>query len=1014
MPRHHRVTVLAGALAATVVCLAPSLSDAASAWEIDTYGNGEMLTAVFRGLALFASSGGGLTGALKLAALVGLLILLVSATAAALTGNRATFLFPYAAIVAGVVSTLSTITVPVAVVDRIAASSMVIDGVPLPIAIVGYFSSALGSRIIERVEQAMLPVDAERFMTHGLGWGPRVMQATLDARIQDPVLLHDLTTYIEVCVSESFNTGYKTVTDLSQGTTADRILGDTNPAIPFVLPSQISPPDNQTCLDAWNSVLSPKLTEHATSQGLLGTLALRLGLSSYAEVTSVIDEITPEYQISQSAVELLRLRFAVNQLLPALQAMSAIGNQSAMVTAWALAEAQAQQTSSWLTTGLLLQQVLPVFYSALEFLFYGFLVIGIPLLLVMPRLLISILQTGLFIQLWPLAYVFGNLFLYTQTSKLAFFTGESQQGLGLSLAATQPLQEGIQNAYAASGFPIIIGVMILSGMIYGGGYAIQRAMLQGPWGAGGAFGTASALGNMSFGNVSYDNLSKGNIAERTLARDTVAERVVSQDNFTARTQTFGTSGGTVSLSLGRDGAIGYQGLSMPFGDLRLDPRTGKATALGNSPLTMQTLTQATTEGGNALSSENAKVQQRATELQNAKASSLDKTFTATQSKEASQHFGISEGTRETFQRTASREIGQALQSAEVGRELKQHFIEKGGQAALGAKASILGFDIGPSGQINVHAQFRQGEEFTTTLSQETSSRILSQASESLGRTHEYRALQQEVARHGDTSVRALGFSELQRSSEAFNDATSKRDSAAATLRAVQAFSAAVGVNRGHLFINALWEARNPGVNFAQAVREDRPAAASFAAELAAAAQSPAKLEELSKEALGHLEKTGQLEQYTGAAAAIESQRPAAPSAAGLKSVENRLPGSGFVEPVGHHLGPITDKVEGQMRQADRQLEGDRKVLQQDQHRLDRGIPTQERVTQGIDKQKEKTEGGALTAAGQVGREVAVGTAETARDVAVGVGGQFKAMYESLQKGGRKLEEQGGSPTTQAQ
>lgn len=1004
MPRHHRVTVLAGALAATVVCLAPSLSDAASAWEIDTYGNGEMLTAVFRGLALFASSGGGLTGALKLAALVGLLILLVSATAAALTGNRATFLFPYAAIVAGVVSTLSTITVPVAVVDRIAASSMVIDGVPLPIAIVGYFSSALGSRIIERVEQAMLPVDAERFMTHGLGWGPRVMQATLDARIQDPVLLHDLTTYIEVCVSESFNTGYKTVTDLSQGTSADRILGDTNPAIPFVLPSQTSPPDNQTCLDAWNSVLSPKLTEHATSQGLLGTLALRLGLSSYAEVTSVIDEITPEYQISQSAVELLRLRFAVNQLLPALQAMSAIGNQSAMVTAWALAEAQAQQTSSWLTTGLLLQQVLPVFYSALEFLFYGFLVIGIPLLLVMPRLLISILQTGLFIQLWPLAYVFGNLFLYTQTSKLAFFTGESQQGLGLSLAATQPLQEGIQNAYAASGFPIIIGVMILSGMIYGGGYAIQRAMLQGPWGAGGAFGTASALGNMSFGNVSYDNLSKGNIAERTLARDTVAERVVSQDNFTARTQTFGTSGGTVSLSLGRDGAIGYQGLSMPFGDLRLDPRTGKATALGNSPLTMQTLTQATTEGGNALSSENAKVQQSAKDVQHAQTSSLAKSFTVTASAEESRQHGISESTRRAFQEAASHEIGKTLQSEEVGKEIRNHFLTKGGSTSVGLDGGtpkLLGFSIGAGGQIDVRSQFQNGQEVTTTLSRETSDRVLSQAHRSLEKGMEYRQLNEETARHGETSSRALGFDDVRRYTESYNEAVSRRDSAAATLRAVQAFSAAVGVNRGHLFINALWEARNPGVNFAQAAREDRPAAASFAAELAAAAQSPAKLEELSKEALGHLEKTGQLEQYTSAAAAIESQRPAGSSAQPLIPPVNPLPGSGYREPTTPHLGKTMDRVHKDLQQVGGVLAPGQQARQEQAPHADTDGLSSRQMELNLKDLRDRTEGGAFTAGKEVGGEVLSGPAALA-----------KSFIEGIQD--KKPDEQGGSPPPKTQ
>ncbi len=485
------------------MCL-PASAFAAQLWEIDTYGNGAMLEAVFKGLALFAGPGGGLPGALKLAGLIGLLALLVAMAGTALGGGQMAASFPYVAIVAGTVATLSTSHVPVAVVDKIAATSTVIDGIPLPIAIIGYFTSTLGSRITEQVEQAILPVDVERFMTHGLGWGPRVMQATVEAQIQDPALRQDLDMYIQICVSENFNSGHKTAKDLTQGTTVEQVLGDTNPAIPFVLPSQyLASPPNQTCLDAWTGVLSPALSAHATSPEVLGFLAMQLGLPSYSDVLPAITDISGDLlKVSESASELLKLRFGVNQLLPSLQAMSAVGNQSGMVTAWALAEAQAQQTSSWLTTGLLLQQVLPVFHAALEFLFYGFLLLGLPLLMVMPRMSLQILQTALFLQLWPVAYVFGNLFLYTQVSKVSFLTGDATQGLGLSLAATPAIQGSIQNAYAASGFPILIGVMMLAGMIFGGGFAMQKVISSGPFNLGGASGVG--LGNIGMGNVSAE------------------------------------------------------------------------------------------------------------------------------------------------------------------------------------------------------------------------------------------------------------------------------------------------------------------------------------------------------------------------------------------------------------------------------------------------------------------------------------------------------------------------------
>lgn len=1002
-----RIRLAALALIAIAVCLpTPAL---AQVWEIDTYGNGAQLEAVFRGLALFAGPGGGLTGALKLAGLIGLLGVLISLAGSALTGSRASSSFPFIAIVAGTVATLSTSTVPIAVVDKVAATSAIIDGIPLPIAIIGYFTSTLGSRITEQVEQAVMPVDAQRFMSHGLGWGPRVMQATVEAQILDPILRQDLDMYIQVCVSENLNTGHKTVKDLTQGTTAEQVLGDTNPAIPFVLPSQaLSPPQNQSCLDAWQGVLSPALDAHATSQQVLGFLAMRLNLPSYADVVPAISDIAPDLlQVTQSAVEMLKLRFAANQLKSSLQAMSAIGGQSAMVTAWALAEAEAQQTSSWLTTGLLLQQVMPVFHAAVEVLFYGFLLLGLPMLMFRPSMIFYIAQTAIFLQLWPLAYVFGNLFLYTQVKNVAFLTGDATQALGLSLAATPAIQGSIQNAYAASGFPIMIGLMMLSGMIFGGGFALQKVIQSAP-GQSGPSGVG--LGNVGFGNVNAENRSTNNLSEGNVSRGNISEDNVARSTRSERTETVGTSAGRLSESRGPDGRVSSAELTSPFGTETFNPYTGAATHIANSPLTLRTMTTANSGGGNALTIENAKVQQRTSELQNAKASNLDKTFTTTGSKEASQQFGISEGTREAFQKTASLEIGNVLQRGEAGQEIRQHFINSGGSATLAASAApeILGFKIGPSGRMEVSAEFRKGEAFTTTLSDQTSNKVLSQASESLGRTKEFQAVQQETERNGETSARALGFSEVQRTTQAYNDAVSKRDSVATTLRASQDHAASVGVDRSHMLANALWEKRNPGVNRLEAIERNDPAAASFYAELGFAAQNTEKMQELQQEGMEHMRSTGQLDQYLGTSAYIKDQQPAAPSSAGLAPVVNPLPGSGFTEPTGPGVNHIKFEVQGRQAQADSMLDGDRQALDHAQGRLT-NAPTPQGVHEGMTGTKAKTEGGALEAGGQVAQEVG----KEALGVATGIGGQFKAMYESLEKGGRPLDEQGGSPPHKA-
>lgn len=999
-----RLAVFAITLITVVTCFS-TLASAAQVWEIDTYGNGAMLEAVFRGLALFAGPGGGLTGALKLAGLIGLLGVLVSLAGTALTGGRASSSFPFIAIVAGTVATLSTSTVPLAVVDKVAATSVIVNGVPLPIAIIGYFTSTLGSRITEQVEQAVMPVDAERFMTHGLGWGPRVAQAILEAQIQDAALRQDLDMYIQVCVSENFNTGHKTAKDLTQGTTAEQILGDTNPAIPFVLPSQyLTPPQNQSCLDAWTNILNPDLTTHASSQQVLGFLAMRLHLPSYADVGPAFDATAPDLlNVSISATEALKLRFAANQLLPSLQAMSAIGNQNGMVTAWGLAEAQAQQTSGWLTTGLLLQQVLPVFHAALEVLFYGFLLLGLPMLMFMPSMIFQIMQTAIFLQLWPVAYVFGNLFLYTQVKEVAFLTGDATQGLGLSLAATPAIQGSIQNAYAASGFPIMIGLMILSGMIFGGGFAIQKVIQSAP----GQSGPSSVgLGNIGFGNITTGNRSDNNTSEGNVSRGNISEDNVTRSTRSERTETVGTSAGRLSESRGPDGRVSSAELTSPFGTETFDPHTGASTHISNSSPTLKTNIAAVAEGGNALTVENAKVQQRATEHQNAQANNLNETFTTTGSKEASQQHGITEGTREAFQNVSRHEIGNVLQHGEAADEMRQHFISSGGSATLGASAApeILGFKIGGGGQMEVSAQFKKGEDFKTTLSSQTSNKVLSQAQESLGRTSEFKAVQQEAEKHGESSSKALGFSEVQRTTQAYNEAVSKRESVATTLKASQGHTTSVGVDRSHMLTNALWDIRHPGVNRLEAIEHNDPAASSFYAELGFAAQNTEKMQELEKEGMEQMRKTGQLDQYLGTSAYIKGQQPAAPSAAGLKPVSNPLPGSGYVEPTGPGVNHVKFEVQGKQAQADSKLEGDQQALHHAQGRLT-NAPTAQEVHEGTADTKAKTEGGALKASGQAYLEVG----KEAVGVITGIGGQFSAMWESQLKEGQRLGELSGGP-----
>lgn len=1007
---------------AAVLPVATATAALAQTYEIHTYGNGRMLEAVFNGISAFTQPGGGLTGALKLGAMVGLLGILVSMAGSLAAGALNYAALTQAVVVAGAISVLSTSSVNVALVDNVSQTSAIIENIPRPIALIGYLSSTFGARLTQQIEQVVTPVDWERFSSKGLGWGPRVIAAVMDATVLDPTLRADLTDYIQLCVTHDISMGRKTADTIFKAKTSEDILGGTTEALEYTLPSQRqNPPPNQTCLDAYLNSLKPRLDEEATSEQVQQVFAMTVGEPNWANVPAVIsDTIEPLLGVSQSATEMLKLRFAVNRFLPAVQSMSAVGGQSAMVTAWALSEAQAQQGAAWLNTGLLLQQVLPVFHAALEFLWYGFLLVGVPLLMVVPRLLFHMMATALWLQLWPIAYVFGNLFLYSKVADIGPLTSQTGQDWGLSLAATQPIQQTIQSAYAASGFPVMVGVIMLGAMVFGGSYGIQKAISAGPWGVGDAFGSAAALGNVSMGNMSLEQRTLNPMTQRPHDGQIVRTDYDSRYNPVASRVWAGmsteiqTTAGRYTEGAAIGGAAGYAQVEFGGGvQAAFDPRSGRAIA-ASLPVSARTSESAVTQAGNALTLANQRVQQQQTTLENATASHVDRLYRTTLSREASEQAGISEGTREGFQRAVQQSIVDVLTSGQSAEDFRRHLVQSEATANLmasGGAPRILGVELGAGGRLSVIAQFPHGEEVRTTLGREASTRVLSESQESLSQSTDYQRLRQEVERHGGVSEKALGFTEIQRETRDYSDAVSRQNRAETVLRATQEFGAIVGAERGHLLVNALWEKMNPGANMQQAFKQNTLEAQAFSAYLKSHLSSPEGIHELSTEATNHLKQTGQLDQHAAQDRhiAAETRRLPAPSAAGLKAVTNPLPGSQFVEPTGHKIGPITQEVTGKQQAARQQLQPEREGLQEAQGRL-KDPPTAQQVEHGIAKREAKTHGGPLTAGAQVAGEIASGVG---RDVAKGVseaGKQLGAGLKWLHEKHNEAVEHGYQPT----
>jgi len=788
-------------------------------WEIYTYGNGDMLKGALDAIVAFSDlNNGGLTSAIKLVTLLALLNGLVAAGAGLLTGRSPFLLLPYTILIAGLLGSLSAIPATIILRDEIANTDDIIDHVPLPIAVIGSMTSTFGQKLTQKIEQAIQPVDIERFTLTGLGWGPRVIQATLKASPLDQTLLTDLDAFIRDCLIPDISQGYKTVQGVTSGKTVDDILGDTNPAIAILLPSQCNtlnfplgctpPPSgpDQRCPDAYSQSLNPRLTQAATDTDFLKTIAAQIGIP-YSQVPSSIGDVHSQVlSISQDGLNLLKLRFVANQLLPSVQAYAAIGGQSAALTAWSLAEAQNQQVSSWLSTGMLLQQTLPVFHSALEFLFYAFLLFGIPIIVIRPKMLIDIGSTALWLQLWPLAYVFGNLFLYKQVEKISFMTDVDGLNLGLSYATTQPLQNTIQAAYAASGFPVMIGIIMIGGMIFGGGFALTKAVSMGPFGAGSGMGTGAALGNINIGNVNDGNISHNNLTENTVSRDNRTEQQTNIDRM-HRQNVSGPLGSSTETSHGPEG--NRSSVEQDYGTTKIttsQPDSDHPTTHAKTPFSeissdkdklhvksqMTDATYSKAEEGSfqsQLNTATSKTSHEAEQTTQSTTSAVNHALNVSNQDGTRRDDAKTEGLQTTLREQYGAAIHKTLGSSDEFRNIRDQAdahaatgsLGAGGGVKFGAPGSALSAHIGVDGRNTITSTDGAGKRYDQTLTEKQSRDFNRQFAEE---TSHNEGLQHSLSElHAHTKDNQLGTSlnEMNQSQKSYNEAVTQENSVSGRL-----------------------------------------------------------------------------------------------------------------------------------------------------------------------------------------------------------------------------------------
>jgi len=489
-------------------------------WEVYCYGNGRTMAAVFEGLSMLLM-GGTIGGLVKLAAFIGLVILIgYMAMGLAMGGFNRVYISPFTGLaMLGLAFFGFTARADIAVVDRNSSYYEVIQDVPFFIAAPAHIFSRMGDKLAEVVEQAILPVltteEELAFRMHGFGIGPATLQSTINVLPKDAEFLRALAVYTQECVKLDMESVYGTKRDWNVVFAAqdlDDLFGselnwaevtidlDECPGI-----SGVPTP----CSIVWSSCLRPMLfaDRGTVMDELEEEIADGLGLQP-REYRNILNEIAANF-LGYTSVQ-------ANHLLAASVAASVMDRTLFQHQVGELAYGYAvyQGVTTWEAIGRFIRDLLPEIRTILEVLLYSF-SIFVPFVFFFFRIrtLMTYLASILWIQLWPVAYVVGNFIALQKLLPLERIT----ELYGVGLYALPVLHAQAQYALASSHLPVLLGIMVLGGVVYGGEYALIRGVVQ-------ATGHLSATATQAAGEAAA--------VERVAARAGVWQRAMYQSQLT--------------------------------------------------------------------------------------------------------------------------------------------------------------------------------------------------------------------------------------------------------------------------------------------------------------------------------------------------------------------------------------------------------------------------------------------------------------------------------------------------
>lgn len=491
-------------------------------------GNGEVVQAVFNGVAMISGSTM-MGGAMQAAALFGFLVALSVAVFKLDLRESFTYLFVVGFFWMGMIVPKTTVLITESGGYGYTGRQYTVGNVPVGLAYMGYFVSSFGQSITRKAEQVNHLPDDLNYSRTSMLFGTRLLENIREARIPDAQLTQDWALFMNQCSFFDMNLyHFYNVQDLAQSADILATLTHTNQAL-FTNVSQIASrrgnmlqyngkSKTMTCNEAAKELKDR--TQFYSKNYLPGYIADRVfaGLGTNAAGINRVNALVTlgnssfQYLLDNARFDTLKNIEQAAMVEVIRQAGIINGqrnrNSAAVQQAFAQVQARNQYIAAQKTGSSMASWNLPLIRSAAEAIMIGLFPFVMILALlggIMAFRMLGFYMMGMmWIQLWaPVASII-NLIMTMNTKRLLSL--ETLNG-AITPGSSDTLLMAAADAQAAAGSAMWL-IPVIAGALTMGGRSLMNGMMgmtSSAKSTGEAAGSQVGSGNYSAGNMNYNN-----------------------------------------------------------------------------------------------------------------------------------------------------------------------------------------------------------------------------------------------------------------------------------------------------------------------------------------------------------------------------------------------------------------------------------------------------------------------------------------------------------------------------